>query len=1320
MVVGKGNVMAEGVGRGSKATSHEGSSAHPVGTDRRPERTFGRRGKTVRLMATLGRGAWCGGAGQVAAVLLIISSLYNPSVEAQQRPKITEHPKDAVAAKDEPLTLNCKATGRPPPEFVWFQNGMPLSPSDRRVILPEGSLFFLRVTQNKREQDAGVYHCEARNSAGVAVSENATLQIAVLRDDFRLIPKDTVALVGGPVVLNCTPPRGIPEPSVLWIKDGKILDINGKHHSLVDSGSLLISEIQPSDSGKYECSAQSMAGTKTTPAVHLKVLAPPTIVKSPHDTEVLEGEGFDLPCGLAGDPKPTVTWRKESGRLPEGRSRKLLDNTLRIEDARQEDEGKYYCEGHNEGGNVTISVYLYVYEAPTFMEAPVDVVIREGESIMLPCRAKGRPGVRIFWDRIDRKHVDNSEQNEDDGLDTGGGGGGGAGGEPTLANDPASSSSMTAAATKRRRRRSAVSRVEGFAFAPPEMASFVANGSGDLGDGEGGRGRGNWTIKIEPVSERQLQRQYPSRLLSFRADSPEHRRLLLRRRRDLSGAAEEGQHIPEQGTSPTASTGTQAPTGHPPSSSVLEFEESGGLTLKQISKGDEGWYACAAINEAGSIVKKIRLTVLGQDEPVDVRKDALAAGYEQHRWVNHHQFIVLNNVYTVSASSIGVTWDVTDSTSRMQLRMYYRVASRPVDYYLYNSSFSSVLTTSNLKELTLTGLRPYSEYEIFASIPEGLAGSVSNIRRGRTLDGPPSAPPTEVRVGVINTTAAFVRWSPPPTHLLNGELTGYKIQIKSNATNKVLGQMSLNSSTQSVVINSLTPGAMYIARVASLTAGGIGPYSSPTPLHMDPQNIVRSDPTPSYWTASWMSGTALVVLCVGLISAAIIAIFWTVRKKQSVKASYPGPSVTTIIPDKQHTLWLHGNTLVKAHPSHSLDPPSTSEYAELTNNTMPSSQQMGKLMNNLAGGNIPPEPYATVTLQRGGMMTLGGLGGHGGPGGGMGPTLSEESCLKCSNGNSPASSSEYNAPMREPINISDVLPPPPDHPYGTYRPPNNMTIRTNPAALSPQMMRKNGGPNQPNGGQPRWDTLPPPIPSFPQNWIRQHPHQHSQQQQQQQQHHHHPNHHQQQLNHQDMYNNVSAPENDYESGSVLYEQCYRTGPPSSGGGSAGGGSGINDPMLIGGNIEFFSQAGEPTEEFYRNVNQEFSDDMGFEPASPPAPCPETVPFNQGTKYLSGESPMMTARRQHNGAVGRGGLTGYGTGPASHHHPMNHPHHQQQQQQQQQQQHGHGQNSVEHSSDDSECDCGNGSNEGRWVPRTKPRTRSRSKSTDRKYNRNLIR
>lgn len=66
-----------------------------------------------------------------------------------------------------------------------------------------------------------------------------------------------------------------------------------------------------------------------------------------------------------------------------------------------------------------------------------------------------------------------------------------------------------------------------------------------------------------------------------------------------------------------------------------------------------------------------------------------------------------------------------------------------------------------------------------------------------------------------------------------------QIQIKSNVTNKLLGQMSLNATTQSVVINSLNPGGRYTARVAAQTAGGLGPYSIPAALHMDPSFISR-------------------------------------------------------------------------------------------------------------------------------------------------------------------------------------------------------------------------------------------------------------------------------------------------------------------------------------------------------------------------------------------------------------------------------------------------------------------------------------------------
>ncbi|XP_031152268.1 roundabout homolog 2 isoform X4 [Sander lucioperca] len=323
-------------------------------------------------------------------------------------PRIVEDPSDLIVSKGEPATLNCKAEGRPAPSIEWYKDGERVEtdkddPRSHRMLLPSGSLFFLRIVHGRRSKpDEGVYTCVARNYLGEAISRNASLDVAILRDDFRQAPSDVVVAAGEPAVLECVPPRGHPEPTVSWKRNNVRVSAKDERMSM-HGGKLMISHTMKSDAGMYVCVGTNMVGERDSDPAELVVYERPVLVRRPVNQVVMEEETVDFLCEVHGDPPPTVRWRREEGELPRGRFEIRNGNSLHLFRVKEQDEGTYTCTSENSVGKTEASAMLQVHVGPflppQIATKPRDQIASQGRSITFQCSTTGNPPPAIFWQK---------------------------------------------------------------------------------------------------------------------------------------------------------------------------------------------------------------------------------------------------------------------------------------------------------------------------------------------------------------------------------------------------------------------------------------------------------------------------------------------------------------------------------------------------------------------------------------------------------------------------------------------------------------------------------------------------------------------------------------------------------------------------------------------------------------------------------------------------------------------------------------------------------------------------------------------------------
>ncbi|KAM4788888.1 roundabout homolog 2 isoform 19-T19 [Cyanocitta cristata] len=810
-------------------------------------------------------------------------------------PRIVEHPSDVIVSKGEPTTLNCKAEGRPTPTIEWYKDGERVEtdkddPRSHRMLLPSGSLFFLRIVHGRRSKpDEGSYVCVARNYLGEAVSRNASLEVALLRDDFRQNPTDVVVAAGEPAILECQPPRGHPEPTIYWKKDKVRIDDREERIS-IRGGKLMISNTRKSDAGMYTCVGTNMVGERDSDPAELTVFERPTFLRRPINQVVLEEEAVDFRCQVQGDPTPTVRWKKDDADLPRGRYDIKDDYTLRIKKAMSTDEGTYTCIAENRVGKVEASATLTVRAPPQFVVRPRDQIVAQGRTVTFPCETKGNPQPAVFWQKEGSQNL-------------------------LFPNQPLQPNSRYSVSPTGDLTITNIQRSDAGYYicqALTVAGSILAKAQLEVTDVLTDRpppiilqGPINQTLAVDGTALLKCKATGdPLPVISWLKEG-----FTFLGRDPRTSIQDQGTlqikalRLSDTGTYTCVATSSSGETSW---SAVLEVTESGGATVSKnydindlpgppskpqvtdVTKNSVtlSWQpgtpgslpASAYIIEAFSQsvsnswqtvanhVKSTLYTVRGlrpntiylfmvrainsqglsdpspMSDPVRTQDISPPAQGVDHRQVQKELgdvIVRLHNPVVLTPTTVQVTWTVDRQSQFIQgYRVLYRQTSGLPAPAVWQNLEVKVPTE---RSAVLVSLKKGVTYEIkVRPYFNEFQGMDSESKTARTTEEAPSAPPqsvTVLTVGNHNSTSISISWDPPPPDHQNGVIQEYKIWCLGNETRFHINK-TVDAAIRSVVIGGLYPGIQYRVEVAASTSAGVGVKSDPQPIIIGGRNEV--------------------------------------------------------------------------------------------------------------------------------------------------------------------------------------------------------------------------------------------------------------------------------------------------------------------------------------------------------------------------------------------------------------------------------------------------------------------------------------------------
>uniref|UniRef100_A0A1I8NUE4 Muscle M-line assembly protein unc-89 n=1 Tax=Stomoxys calcitrans TaxID=35570 RepID=A0A1I8NUE4_STOCA len=329
-----------------------------------------------------------------------VPGLWRTDLPYSKEPLFVVKPRSSEAYEGDTVIIFCEVVGDPKPEVVWLRDFLNPeyykdAPHFRRV--GEGPEYRLEIPYAKLDF-TGTYSVIATNCHGETKAV-ISLQIfakdilnqkqmekgSIRHGNIETLPRFIRSLrnlrcCDGDTITLEAHVEGLPEPAIIWEKDGRVLPSGSKDYDMTYDGikaTLRIPRIYPEDEGEYTCVAKNNIGRNLSSAC--------IIVDVPEEKENMLNRQLSRPSGLllSTTSTPLSTPRSTPIRsFSPTRRLSYRSSGIDINESRRSYQDL----------NLPIS-------APKFLAIPNSRVVEEGENVRFQCAMAGNPTPWATWDK---------------------------------------------------------------------------------------------------------------------------------------------------------------------------------------------------------------------------------------------------------------------------------------------------------------------------------------------------------------------------------------------------------------------------------------------------------------------------------------------------------------------------------------------------------------------------------------------------------------------------------------------------------------------------------------------------------------------------------------------------------------------------------------------------------------------------------------------------------------------------------------------------------------------------------------------------------